>query len=118
MIKRVKLKFILIGLVAITAISSCNKEPGYTAVSTNTANIYDFWLEKTANNPNLNRPYQGMILGDTAIHMLVDYGTNITALEPTVIQYADSIYPKGKQNFTKPVQYTVWANGKSATYTV
>jgi alpha-tubulin suppressor-like RCC1 family protein len=113
-----KLRFILVGVLAISAIIGCNKEPAFTPVSYSTASVDEFWLEKTASNPNINRPYQGMILGDTAIHMLVDYGTDITALEPTVFTSADSIAPKGKQNFTNPIQYKVWANGKTATYTV
>jgi len=59
-----------------------------------------------------------MIMGDTAVHLTVDYGTNITALEPTIFTDADSTFPKGKQNFSNPVKYTLWANGKSASYTV
>jgi len=121
MFKRVnfiKINFIILGFIAIGAIIGCNKEPGFTSTSIKVAVIQDFWLEKTVSNPTLNRPYQGMIMGDTAIHLMVDYGTDITSLEPTVIQYADSVAPKGKQNFTQPVQYTVWANGKSASYKV
>jgi alpha-tubulin suppressor-like RCC1 family protein len=113
-----KINFQLASLAFILAFAACNKEPVYTPVSKGTASVYDFWLEKTASNTNLNRPYQGMILGDSAIHLLVDYGTNITALEPTIFTDADSIAPKGKQNFSSPVKYTLWANGKSASYTV
>ena len=102
----------------ITVLISCNKEPAYTPPVLSNADIYDFWLEKTASNPNLNRPYEGMIVGDTAIRLTVDYGTDITSIEPTIFSDADSIAPTGKQNFINPVRYTVWANGKSATYTV
>ena len=105
-------------LVFVIAITGCNKTPGYTPVSTARAVIDEFWLEKTTANATLNRPYQGMIIGDTAIHLVVDYGTNITALEPTIFTQADSITPTGKQNFTNPVTYTVWAKGKAAVYTV
>jgi len=113
----IKLSSFLLGLMAI-GISSCNKEPEYVPVSYNSTAIEEFWLEKTVSNPNLNRPYQAMVMGDSAIHLLVDYGTDITAIEPTIIAYADSIRPTGKQNFSNPVQYTVWANGKSVSYTV
>jgi hypothetical protein len=102
----------------IVALTACNKEPVYTPTSTSSTSLYDFWLEKTTNNTNLNRPYQGMIIGDSAVYLMVDYGTNITALEPTIFSDADSIAPKGKQNFLNPVKYTLWANGKSASYTV
>ena len=102
----------------ILALIACNKEPVYTPTSTSSTSLYDFWLEKTTNNSNLNRPYQGMIVGDSAVYLMVDYGTNITALEPTIFSDADSIAPKGKQNFSNPVKYTLWANGKSASYTV
>src|ERR1700741_3710145 len=105
-VNHIKLFFLLLGLVAI-GITSCNKEPEYTPVSHSSTAIEEFWLEKTESNRNLNRPYQGMILGDTAIHMLVDYGTDITAIEPTIFSLADSISPKRKQNFTNPVQYTL-----------
>ena len=97
----------------IVALIACNKEPVYTPTSTSSTSLYDFWLEKTTNNSNLNRPYQGMIIGDSAVYLMVDYGTNITALEPTIFSDADSIAPKGKQNFSNPVKYTLWANGKS-----
>ena len=90
----------------------------YTPESNKSTTVYEFWLEKTASNSNLNRPYQGMIIGDTAIRLMVDYGTDITALEPTIFADAESIEPKGKQNFTNPVRYTVSANGKTSTYTV
>jgi alpha-tubulin suppressor-like RCC1 family protein len=113
-----KIISLIVSLFLIVAFTACNKEPIYTPVSTSTTSLYDFWLEKTASNTNLNRPYQGMIMGDTAVHLMVDYGTNITALEPTIFTDADSIAPKGKQNFTNAVKYTVWANGKSASYTV
>ncbi len=116
-VKHIKLSFLLLGLIAI-GITSCNKEPEYIPVSYNSTVIEEFWLEKTVSNPNINRPYQAMVMGDSAIHLLVDYGTDITAIEPTIIAYADSIRPSGKQNFSNPVQYTVWANGKSAKYTV
>ena len=102
----------------ITVLISCNKEPAYTPPVLTHADIYDFWLEKTVSNPNINRPYQGMIVGDSAIRLTVDYGTDITSLEPTIFSDADSVAPKGKQNFSNPVRYTVWANGKTATYTV
>jgi alpha-tubulin suppressor-like RCC1 family protein len=102
----------------IVGFTACNKEPVYTPESMSTTSLYDFWLEKTTSNTNLNRPYQGMVMGDTAVHLMVDYGTNITALEPTLFSDADSIAPKGKQNFSNPVKYTLWANGKSASYTV
>jgi len=59
-----------------------------------------------------------MLLGDTAVHITVDYGTDITALEPNVQANADSILPRGKQDFTNPVKYTIWAKGKSATFIV
>jgi len=108
----------LFSVVFVIAITGCNKDPEYTPASTARAVINEFWLEKTTANSALNRPYQGMILGDTAIHLMVDYGTNITALEPTLYTDADSIAPTGKQNFTNPVQYTVWGNGKVATYLV
>src|SRR5687767_6143038 len=107
-----------LSLFILAALVSCNKEPVYTPVSTARATIDEFWLEKTVSNTKLNRPYQGMIKGDTAIHMTVDFGTDITALEPTVFSTADSIAPTGKQNFTNPVKYTVWANGKTTSYTV
>jgi alpha-tubulin suppressor-like RCC1 family protein len=113
----IKLPFFILGLVAL-GLTGCNKEPQYTPISHSSTVIGDFWLEKTESNPSLNRPYQGMILGDTAVRLMVDYGTDITALEPTILSLADSISPKGKQNFTNPVQYTLWANGKSASYTV
>jgi alpha-tubulin suppressor-like RCC1 family protein len=102
----------------IVGFTACNKEPAYTPESMNTTSLYDFWLEKTTSNTNLNRPYQGMVMGDTAVHLMVDYGTDITALEPTLFSDADSIAPKGKQNFSNPIKYTLWANGKSASYTV
>ena len=105
-------------LVATATSIGCNKEPLYTPPSFKSTAINDFWLEKTQSNPTINRPYQGMIVGDTAIRLMVDYGTDITALEPTVFADADSIYPSGKQNFSNPVRYTVWANGQSASYTV
>lgn len=107
-----------ISLFFIAAMVGCNKEPVYTPPSGSSTVIYDFWLEKTAGNTTLNRPYQGMIMGDTAIHLTVDYGTDITALEPTIFSYADSVAPKGKQNFSNPVKYTLWANGKTTSYTV
>ncbi len=113
-----KLFSLLTALFLVVAFTACNKEPLYTPTSSSSTAVYDFWLEKTASNTNLNRPYQGMILGDSAVHLVVDYGTDITALEPTVFTDADSIAPKGKQNFTTPVKYTLWANGKSASYTV
>ncbi len=116
-VNHIKLFFFFLGLVAI-GITSCNKEPEYTPVSYSNTVVEEFWLEKTISNPNLNRPYQAMVMGDTAIHLLVDYGTDITAIEPTIISMADSVSPKGKQNFTNPIQYTLWANGKSASYTV
>jgi alpha-tubulin suppressor-like RCC1 family protein len=118
MVRLNKLFSYTLGLVAMVTIASCNKEPLYTPVSYSSSVIKEFWLEKTASNANLNRPYQGMIMGDTAIRLLVDYGTDITAVEPTIFSLADSISPKGKQNFTNPVQYTLWANGKPHSYTV
>lgn len=114
----IKLVSSLFGLLLLVATTGCNKEPVYTPISTKTTTVYEFWLEKTKSNATINRPYQGMIVGDSAIRLMVDYGTDITALEPTIIADADSIAPKGKQNFTNPVHYTVWANGKSASYTV
>ena len=108
----------LVGLLVLVAMVGCNKEPAYTPVSRKSAVIEEFWLEKTIANPAINRPYQGMIVGDTAIHLMVDYGTDISALEPTIVVAADSIYPTGKQNFSSPVRYTVRANGKEAVYTV
>jgi alpha-tubulin suppressor-like RCC1 family protein len=114
----IKAFFFILGVIAIGTITSCNKEPLYTPVSYSSAVIEEFWLEKTESNPNLNRPYQGMVVGDSAIRLLVDYGTDITALEPTIISAADSMSPRGKQNFTNPVQYTLWANGKSVKYSI
>ena len=114
----IKLIFFFLGLVAVGTMTSCNKEPEYTAPVRSSTELGEFWLEKSGNNPNLNRYYQGMILGDSAVHLMVDYGTDITAIEPTILSLADSISPKGKQNFTNPVQYKLWANGKSASYTV
>jgi alpha-tubulin suppressor-like RCC1 family protein len=102
----------------LLAVAGCNKDPLYTPASTNSTQMLGFGLERTQSNPNLNRYYDGMIVGDTAVRLTVDYGTDITSLEPTLIAYADSVFPKGKQNFTNPVKYTVWAKGKSATYTV
>ena len=102
----------------VLALAACNKEPLYTPVSGNTTQLYDFQLERTTSNPQLGRFYNGMILGDTAVHLTVDYGTDISSIEPTVLANADSILPKGKQDFRSPVSYTIWANGKSATYTV
>ena len=107
-----------LGLLVLGVSIGCNKEPLYTPASKKTTTIYEFWLEKTASNTILNRAYPGMIVGDTAIRLTVDYGTDITALEPTIIAEADSISPKGKQNFTHPVRYTVWAAGQRADYTV
>ena len=112
-----QLAFYFLGVIALGAITGCNKEPMYTPVSFKSTEISDFWLEKTSSNPTINRPYQAMISGDT-IRLLVDYGTNITSLEPTIFADADSIYPTGKQNFSNPVQYRLWANGQTATYTV
>ncbi|HEY1870241.1 MAG TPA: hypothetical protein VGG71_04240 [Chitinophagaceae bacterium] len=109
---------VAIGLFSIAGIIGCNKEPAYTPTSDSSTVIDDFWLEKTTSNATLNRAYEGMIMGDTAIHLTVDYGTDITALEPTIFSYADSIFPKGKQNFSNPVKYTLWAKGKSASYIV
>jgi alpha-tubulin suppressor-like RCC1 family protein len=105
-------------LCFLVAITGCNKVPPYTPQSGNTTQLDGFGFEKTTSNPNLNRFYEGMILGDTAVHITVDYGTDVTSLEPTVLVFADSIFPKGKQNFTSPVNYKIWANGKSATYIV
>jgi hypothetical protein len=113
-----KIFSLIVSLFLIVAFTACNKEPVYTPVPTSTTSLYDFWLEKTAGNTSLNRPYQGMIMGDTAVHLMVDYGTNITALEPTIFTDADSIAPKGKQNFTNAVKYTLWANGKSSSFIV
>src|SRR5688572_28045877 len=113
----IKFSFIFLSLIVI-GITSCNKEPLYTPVSQSSAVIEEFWLEKTESNPNLNKPYQGMVKGDSAIQLMVDYGTDITALEPTILSLADSISPKGKRNLTNPVQYTLWANGKSVVYTI
>src|SRR5688572_3210817 len=98
-----KISIYFFGLFFFGVFASCNKEPIYTPVSSARAEIDDFWLEKTVSNTKLNRPYQGMIMGDTAIHMLVDFGTDITSLEPTVFSTADSISPRGKQNFTNPI---------------
>lgn len=106
--------FVCLGLLII---AGCNKTPSYTPDSGNSTHLYGFQLEKTASNSKLNRFYDGMLLGDTAVHLTVDYGTDITALEPTVLANADSIFPKGKQDFTNPVKYTIWANGKSASFT-
>ena len=86
-------------LLTLVVMASCNKEPGYTPPSWKSAVIFDFWLEQTGNNAAINRPYQGMIVGDTAIRLTVDYGTDISALEPTIFADADSISPTGKQNF-------------------
>ena len=108
--------FCLLGMFTLVA-TSCNKEPGYTPTTSKSTNIDEFWLEKTKSNPSINRAYQGMIAGDT-IRLVVDYGIDITALEPTVFADADSITPIGKQNFTNPIRYTVWANGKSSSYIV
>ncbi len=105
-------------LCSLAIIAGCNKAPLYTPDSGNTTQLDGFELEKTTSNANLGRYYNGMVMGDTAVHLTVDYGTDITSLEPTVLANADSIFPKGKQNFTSPVNYTVWANGKSATYIV
>src|SRR6476619_3304596 len=80
----------------VAVITGCKKETIYTPVSSNNTVLYDFWLEETQSNTSLNRPYQGMIVGDT-VRLTVDYGTDITALEPTVFADADSILPKGKQ---------------------
>ena len=107
-----------LSLFFIASFTGCNKEPLYTPASNNSAAIYDFWLEKTISNPTLNRAYQGMIMGDTTIRLMVDHGTDITVLEPTIFSDADSIAPKGKQNFSNPVKYTLWANGKTVSYTV
>jgi alpha-tubulin suppressor-like RCC1 family protein len=107
--------FLLCGVAILTG---CNKDPLYTPDSGNTTQLYGFELEKTISNTKLSRYYEGMIMGDTAVHLTVDFGTDITALEPTVLASADSVFPKGKQDFTNPVKYTIWANGKSATYIV
>ncbi len=107
--------FVLCSLIVATA---CNKDPLYVPESGNTTQLYGFGLERTTSNSKLNRFYNGMVLGDTAVHLTVDYGTDISSLEPTVLANADSILPKGKQDFTGPVKYTIWANGKSAIYTV
>lgn len=109
---------IVLGILVMGIVISCNKEPLYKAPSFKTNFIYDFWLEKSNANSGLNRAYQGMIAGDSAIRLFVDYGTDITSLQPTIFVDADSISPKGKQNFSNPVQYTLWANGTSRTYTV
>src|SRR5688572_3754549 len=113
----IKLSFFILGVIAIGTFTSCNKEPGYTAPVRSSSVIGEFWLEKTESNPGVNRPYQAMITGDS-IRMMVDYGMDITSLEPTILSLADSISPKGKQNFTNPVRYTLWANGSSTSYTV
>jgi hypothetical protein len=107
-----------LSLFFIVALIGCNKEPLYTSTSNSSTAIYDFWLEKTTSNTTLNRAYQGMIIGDTTIRLMVDHGTDISALEPTIFSDADSIAPKGKQNFSNPVKYTLWVNGKTASYTV
>lgn len=112
-----KLVALILYVILVAAITSCNKEKLYVPQSNSNTEVYDFWLEKTQSNTNLNRAYQGMIDGDS-IRLTVDYGTDISALEPTVFADADSILPKGKQNFTNPVKYNVWANGKSVSYTV
>ena len=110
--------FLILSMIVLGMMSSCNKEPIYNPTSFKSEFIYEFWLERSHANSNLNRPYQGMIVGDTAIKLLVDYGTDITALEPTIIADADSILPKGKQNFSGPVQYTIWTKGKKRNYIV
>src|SRR5678816_3759966 len=70
-----------LSLFFIVAFIGCNKEPLYTPTSNSSTAIYDFWLEKTISNTTLNRAYQGMIMGDTTIRLVVDHGTDITALE-------------------------------------
>jgi len=116
--KIISVKLVAFVLAWVLAVAACNKQPLYTPVSDKSTMIYDFWLEKTLSNPNLNRPYQAMVIGDTVIRLMVDFGTDITSLEPTIIADADSVRPAGKQNFSSPVRYTVWAGGKSAAYTV
>src|SRR5687768_6723522 len=112
------LQLVVLSIFVAGLMSGCNKEPIYTPTSFKSEFIYQFWLEKSQSNSTLNRPYQGMIVGDTAIRMMVDYGTDITSLEPTIFADADSIAPKGKQNFSNPVQYSVWAKGNKRVYTV
>ena len=57
-------------------------------------------------------------MGDTAIRLLVDYGTDITALEPTIFAYADSIASNRKAKLYQSGSIYCWANGKTAKYTV
>jgi len=57
----------------------------------------------------------------TAISVTVPYGTNVTALAPTIFHTGASVSPASgaAQNFTNPVTYTVTADdGSTKTYTV
>jgi len=62
----------------------------------------------------------GIIAGDN-IAVTVPYGTNVTALVPTITHNGSSINPASgvAQNFTSPIEYTVTASdGTTKVYTV
>ena len=55
-----QLAFYFLGIIALGAMTGCNKQPAYAPVSFKSTEISDFWIEKTSSNPTINRPYQAM----------------------------------------------------------
>ena len=108
-----------------TVTAANNTSKGYTVtvhVALNPAKDIDSFVFRTANNPALTSDVTGTI-GTNTVDLTVPYGTNLSALVPTITITGDSVNPASgaAQSFTDGVgkTYTVTAaNSTTKGYTV
>lgn len=117
---RNKIRYILISFFTISVIifASCDK-PASTSTEQNKKEIVSF-VFRVINNPSLPADINGVINNDL-ISITVPFGTNVSSLVPTITINGKSISPLSdiKQDFNKPVLYTLSAEDNSTkTYTI
>ncbi len=117
------MKFLyIIILLCICTLPACKKRhesgnntqnPPPVPTPSSSKDITSFIL-KAVDNSVLFADTAGLITEDTII-IFVRYGTNVTALKPTIVQTGVSISPQSgsNMNFTSPVQYIVTAPDSS-----
>ena len=108
------LSIVLLLIIGFAFIQSCTKEDPTPPAST----------EKTISALSFEGVVQGATvnMNGTNISVIVPFGTDITALAPTItLPKGATVSPASgvKQDFTKPVTYTVTAeDGSKQTFTV
>ncbi len=114
-----QLSLVLIAITSSLSISSCTGDNDPAASTKN--NITKF-IFSVADNATLDQDVIGAIdIDSNAITLNVPFGTDITALQPTItISEGATIDPiTTSQDFSTPVSYTITAEaGNTKTYTV